>query len=156
MSIKKIQLKHILILVCLLGVFLIPYFVFAQAMPGGDPSGGGFLDGQVNTRSILEEAGRESGFDAGPSENRLGSIVASVINGFLALLGIIFIILMLYGGYLWMTAGGNEDKVTTAKNIIKNAIIGLIVILAAYAITYFVISSITGTTTGGGGEGGGT
>jgi len=68
----------------------------------------------------------------------LGEIVASVISGFLALLGVIFIILIILGGYKWMMARGNEDQVKEATESIRRAIIGLIIIIAAYAITYFV------------------
>ena len=49
---------------------------------------------------------------------------------------------MVYGGYLWMTARGNEEEVTKAKNLIKAAIIGLIIVLAAYAISIFVIKLV--------------
>ncbi|MBI4812330.1 hypothetical protein HY798_02705 [Candidatus Falkowbacteria bacterium] len=45
---------------------------------------------------------------------------------------------MIYGGYTWMTASGNEQQVEKAKGIIKNAVIGLIVVLAAYVVTAFI------------------
>ena len=80
--------------------------------------------------------------------NSVSSIVATVIGAALSLLGMIFVILMLYGGFLWMTAGGEEEQVKKALGIIKNAIIGLIVIVAAYGITAFVFDAI------GGGSGG--
>lgn len=88
---------------------------------------------------------------AGLSTNiELADIIASVITAFLSLLGIIFLILIIYGGYLWMTAGGNEEQVTKAMDIIKKAIIGLIIIVSAYAITYFVFSNLSA---GGGSSG---
>ena len=49
---------------------------------------------------------------------------------------------MVYAGYLWMTARGEEEKITKAQNIIKGTIIGLIVVMSAYAITYFVTSGL--------------
>ena len=49
---------------------------------------------------------------------------------------------MLYGGYVWMMAKGAEDEVTKAKNIIRGALIGLIVVMSAYAISYFVTTSL--------------
>jgi len=58
------------------------------------------------------------------------------------LLGIIFIILMIYAGYNWMTAQGEEEKVTKAKTTIQRAIIGLIIVVSAYAITAFVFKSL--------------
>jgi amino acid transporter len=74
----------------------------------------------------------------------LGKTISYVIQGFLGLLGIIFIILMLYAGYNWMTASGDEAKVQKAKDTIQRAVIGLIITVAAYGITYFVFQAISG------------
>lgn len=74
----------------------------------------------------------------------LSGIVATVIQAFLGLLGIIFLVLILYAGYQWMTAQGEEEKVTKAKDTLQRAVIGLIIIIAAYSITYFVFSSLSG------------
>ena len=68
----------------------------------------------------------------------VGDVVAAGIKGFLALLGVIFIIIIIVAGHKWMTAGGNEDKVKDARTMISRAIIGLLIIIAAYAITHFV------------------
>ncbi|MFA5061839.1 MAG: Ig-like domain-containing protein [Patescibacteria group bacterium] len=75
-------------------------------------------------------------------------IVANIIRTALGLLGIVALVLVLYGGYTWMTAGGNEEKIAQAKKILVNAVIGLAIILSAYAITSFIISSLLGATTG--------
>lgn len=66
------------------------------------------------------------------------SIAADVIKIFLSFLGIIFVILMVLAGYRWMTAQGNEDEISRAKSQIRAAIIGFMIIVAAYAITKFV------------------
>lgn len=68
--------------------------------------------------------------------------IADIINVFFGLLGTIFIILMVYGGYTWMTASGNSEKVTKAQNTLKVAIIGIIIIASAYAITYFIFARL--------------
>ncbi len=70
------------------------------------------------------------------------STIGIIIQATLSLLGVIFIILMIYGGGLWMTAKGNEQQVDKAKDLITAAIIGLIIVVAAYAISYFVIKTI--------------
>jgi hypothetical protein len=54
--------------------------------------------------------------------------------------------MILYGGFIWLTAGGNEDKVGSAKKIISAAIVGLIVILLAWAIVNFVVKSTVNVT----------
>lgn len=79
----------------------------------------------------------------------VGGITAKIITTVLSLLGIIFVILMIYAGYLWMMAQGNEDQVSKAKGIITTAIIGLIIIVAAYSITYFVFKALGNASTGG-------
>ena len=74
----------------------------------------------------------------------VGSIAIGLIKQALGLLGIILAILVIYSGYLWMTAQGNEEQVTKAKKMITNAVIGMILAFSAYAITDFVIKAITG------------
>ena len=69
-------------------------------------------------------------------------IMGNIINIFLGFLGIIAVILILYGGFLWMTSKGNAEQVQEAKQLIISAIIGLVIILSSYAIASFVISSL--------------
>lgn len=77
-------------------------------------------------------------------KGNLPSLIGSFIQAVLGLLGIIFVILIIYAGFIWMTAGGDASKITKAKGIITAAITGLAIVLLSYAITFFVISSITG------------
>lgn len=70
-------------------------------------------------------------------------IIGVIIGVILSFLGVIFLLLIIYGGFLWMTAAGNEEKVTKAKKIIQNSIVGLIIVIAAYAITVFVGTQLT-------------
>ena len=69
-------------------------------------------------------------------------IIANVIKTFLSLLGVIFIVLMLIGGYNWMTAQGDESKVEKAKATIQRAIIGLIIVVSTYSITYTIFKAL--------------
>lgn len=75
-------------------------------------------------------------------ETGAGAIVMAVLS----LLGVIFMILIIFGGILWMTAGGNEQRVDKAKTTITRAIIGLAVVLLAYAISIFIVSVFSGKT----------
>lgn len=75
-------------------------------------------------------------------EERIGSM----IQVFLSFLGVIFLILMLYAGFRWMTAAGEEEQITKAKDTIRAALIGLIIVLAAYALSVFVIQRLWGAT----------
>lgn len=72
--------------------------------------------------------------------------VSTVIVGILSLAGTIFLVLTVYAGIMWMTAQGNDEKVTKAKDIVTQAIIGLAITLAAYAITAFVTGKLNPTT----------
>jgi len=68
----------------------------------------------------------------------LNSKIGSIVGVVLSFVGVIFLILMIYAGLVWMTAQGNQEQVNKAKDLMINAIIGLIIVLAAYAITAFI------------------
>lgn len=74
------------------------------------------------------------------------TIIANIIVAVLGLLGTIFLILLLYAGFKYMTSMGNEEQTSQAKGQIVSAIIGLIIILSAYALTSFVTSCLIGAT----------
>ncbi len=95
---------------------------------------------QVDIGAGLEDVG----VGAGLSDRELPEIIGSFIQVFLGLLGIIFLILVLYAGFLWMTASGETEKTDKAKKLLTQAVIGLVIILAAYAISGFVVDAIAG------------
>lgn len=70
-------------------------------------------------------------------------IVAKIIRVALSFVGIVAVVLIIYGGYLWMTAAGNEERIAQAKKVLTNAVIGLVIIMAALAIVQFVIRALT-------------
>jgi membrane-anchored glycerophosphoryl diester phosphodiesterase (GDPDase) len=74
-----------------------------------------------------------------PAQNNALATISNFIAIILGLVGVIFLALIIYGGFLWMTASGNDKQVETAKNIISRAAIGLVIIILAYAITFFII-----------------
>lgn len=86
---------------------------------------------------------------AGLGTAPIAVVVSDIIKIFLSFLGVIFIVLIIYAGFMWMTAAGNADKVGKAKNTMIAAIIGLAIVLSAYAITYYVIDQIIEATKGG-------
>ena len=69
-------------------------------------------------------------------------LLGTLINVFLGVLALIFLILMLYGGYLWMTAMGDQERITKAKETIVPAVIGIVIIVGAYAVTSFVVEGL--------------
>ncbi|MBU1684075.1 MAG: hypothetical protein V1768_00580 [Patescibacteria group bacterium] len=89
----------------------------------------------------LNETAKGAGYNTGVTSS-VSSIISDVIKIALSLLGVVFLLLMLYGGYLWMTARGNEQEVEKAKNIITSAVIGMLIVIGSYAITYFIFKKI--------------
>ena len=67
----------------------------------------------------------------------------SLIKVVMTFLGIIAVVVILIGGFKWLTAGGSEDKVAEARKLIIAGVIGLIIILSAWAITTFVLNAMS-------------
>jgi len=92
------------------------------------------------------------GFDAfnlvgfGKKDPRV--IAAGIIQVMMGFLGVIAIILILIGGFKWMTAAGNDTKVGEAKKLMIAGVVGLLIVLAAFAVSIFVIRSLLGVTGG--------
>ena len=68
--------------------------------------------------------------------------IAGIINLVLGFLGVLTTIIILIGGFKWMTSQGSSDKVDEAKKMIGAGVVGLVVILAAYAISRFVLAEV--------------
>lgn len=90
-----------------------------------------FLAGQ-------NDAANKMGYEAPKS---IPVIIGGAIKIILTLLGIVFLVLMIYGGFKWMKASGREADVEAAKKIIENAMIGLIIVISAYALTAYIGST---------------
>ncbi len=128
--------KKFSISLILLGLFLFSIFLTVPVLAQTSTGFNNDIDVQLGA------AAGSSGFGNNPQDPR--AIVATVIRILLGLLGTIFLCLTLYAGYLWMTAGGNEDDVTKAKTLLTRAVIGLMIILLAYSITIFVFNTVLG------------
>lgn len=92
---------------------------------------------------VLEKIGSgEKGPYQTATETTLSEIVGIAVQAFLGLIGMIFLVMMLYAGYNWMTARGDEEKVTKAKDTLTRAIIGIIIVVGAYAIWALIFSRL--------------
>lgn len=80
--------------------------------------------------------------------NNIYQIAGKIINVVLGFLGIVLLAYMLYAGFLWMTSGGETEKAEQARTMIGNAVIGLIIIVSAFAISTFVLGSLLNISTG--------
>ncbi|MFZ5364855.1 MAG: Ig-like domain-containing protein [Patescibacteria group bacterium] len=103
------------------GVLLCSTFVLAQ--------------GDLGATEVAGEAGL-----AGEADPRI--IIARIIRIVFGFLGVIALALVIYGGFVWMTAGGDPEQVSKAKKILVNALIGLAIILLAFSITSFIINRL--------------
>lgn len=125
--------KH-LISFAILGLLVVPVITFAETS-----------DNTFGTSQVTEGLG---GTLANSTDNDPRTIIARIINIALGFLGVIAVGIILLGGFKWMTAAGNEDKTTEAKQLLGAGVIGLIIILSAWALATFVINQIYGATTG--------
>ena len=80
-------------------------------------------------------------------EGSVRSLVLKIVNYFLTFLGIVAVLMIIYGGITYVTAGGAQDKVDSAKKVIMYALVGIIIILLSFAI----VNTVLGSATGGGG-----
>jgi hypothetical protein len=110
-------------------LLVLPTFVLAQ--------------GNVGTNDVL---GINYGASTGLGSRDIRDTVGSIINVALGLLGIVAVVIVLIGGFEWMTAGGNEEQTSKAKQRILAGVIGLAIILSAYAISRFVVGSLVNAT----------
>jgi len=117
------KFKNLVSFVLALAIILTPALAFAQP-----DFGTGYLGGSTLPSTDVR------------------TVAVNLINVLLGVLGIIFLLLVLYGGFLWMTAGGNDEAAQKGRKIIGNGIIGLIVIFVAFAITTFVFNILVAAT----------
>jgi hypothetical protein len=98
----------------------------------------------VDIGSQLSKAGQGAyGADMSGTTS-LPAMIGAIVKVVLGMLGIILVIIIIYAGYLYMTAGGDTKQLTKAKDFLKNAIIGIIIVVGAYAITDFVVTKMAG------------
>ena len=129
---KKI-FQYFPVFICLMALFITPVLALAGSSASDNLKFVG-EEGNAPYQRIVKD------------NNDLASIVGTVIEAFLGILGVLFLVYMIYAGYNWLTAQGEEEKVTKAKETIQRAIIGLIVTIAAYAISVWVFDKILDTT----------
>lgn len=130
---KKILIRASRLLVVLLPIalFLLPIITLAQ---GGDALGVDYMEG------------------TGLSKQDPRITVARFIQVGLGFLGTIAVVLVIYAGFIWMTSEGNAEKIKKAKDLLKSAAIGLLIILSSFAIVTFVINKLNEALGGSGGQ----
>lgn len=131
----KIRTQKILLSLFLVSIMMLPLLsVQAQESTGLMGEIGNKL-GLVNNKAQL------------PNSDTDGFVrtIGSIIKTALLFTGTIFLVLFIYAGFLWMTAGGNSDQVKKATSMMRNAVIGLIIIFLSYSISVFVFRMLAET-----------
>ncbi len=128
---KKISFIFVLSLL-IFNLLAIPILVSAQTT----------TPASVRIKEGITDTGAKAGLVQEGTETELPLIIMRIVKQLLALLGTIFTILIMYGGFLWMTAGGNEEQVGKARKILQNAVIGLLIVALSYAISTFIIGNV--------------
>ncbi|MBH41180.1 MAG: hypothetical protein CL685_00520 [Candidatus Magasanikbacteria bacterium] len=130
----KKNTTYLFILLALLLSFFVANSVFAQLNIGQD---------------LGASIARKSGFDVtGTDETRVATNIGRVINLALQFIGTLFFALMFYAGFLYLTARGEDEKVTKSITTIRMAIIGIVITTGAYTITNFVVPQFVKRATG--------
>ncbi|MCK5060945.1 hypothetical protein KAR28_00175 [Candidatus Parcubacteria bacterium] len=135
---KIFQFNKVICLIAVLAIFaFLPCVVLAT-----DSGAKQALDG-LNKSASIGYDGSKSDTGPGTVARDLPAAIGQIVGAILAFVGVLFLGLMIYGGFIWMMARGNESEVEKAKELIKSAVVGLVVILAAYAITSYVGDALT-------------
>lgn len=135
-------LKQLLLILGMVFILVLPSLLFVGIAQGQNNSSNGNSIPSASER--LEGVGTGGGY-AAANETTFSGILGTVVSAFLGLLGVIFVILILIGGTRYMTASGNEERAKSGLTTIRHAIIGLIIVIGAYAIWKLVfINIITG------------
>ncbi len=110
--------------VAVLGLLLMPVVASAQLNLGNQ---------------TLNNVSGNVGYNTG---QQLPETIGNIIKVIIGLIGLIALVIFIAGGFLWMTAGGDEDQIKKAKSLMKNAVIGIAIVVLAYAATSFIIGRL--------------
>ena len=123
------------ITILLLNIFLFNNLISNVYAAGGRPT--------AKILEKLETTAKDNAGYAEVDEDSAKNIVAKIIKSILGLVGIFFLILVISGGYQWMTSGGNDEVIAKAKKKVINATIGLVLIIFAYSIFVFLFEKLS-------------
>jgi len=136
---KMFQFNKVICAVAVLAIFIfLPFTTNATSAIDNAKAG-------LNKSGSIGFDGSESGSGPSTVASNLPTAIGQIVGAVLAFIGVLFLGLMIYGGFTWMTARGNDQNVEKAKDLIQAAIIGLVIILAAYAITSYIGDALIST-----------
>lgn len=144
------SVRSLLIASCAAILLVAPMFAFAQATtPTPRPAGSGFTLNEQNT-GLSQAAGGTGLGNACPSggQDCIARIIGNAVNVILSFSGILLLCYLIYGGILWMTAGGDEVQVKKAKQTITNVIAGIVIVGLSFVLSSFILGRLIFTLSG--------
>jgi hypothetical protein len=133
---KQNIFKKIISMAMIFSAFVLIFSPVTNVMADIQPDD--YWGGQTQRQYVDTNSGLAGGSEA--RDPRL--VVVDIIKLILGFLGIIATVIILFAGFKWMTSGGNEENVTSAKKMLIAGLIGLVIILCSYAIASFVVSNL--------------
>ncbi|NMC51112.1 hypothetical protein GYA54_00050 [Candidatus Kuenenbacteria bacterium] len=121
-------------------IVVLIYFLFASPFVFGNTPVAEAYKFTNSLGNLAQNAGLTSDPSSPPVQ--LPTLIGRIIYYALGMVGVVFLILTIIAGLKWMLAGGNEEAVSKAKKAILDASLGVLVVLASYAITYFIVTIV--------------
>lgn len=133
-----LKTKNKIITLLFATIFLLGFFVATQAILAESA----YSSTDYGLKTTLSEGGLDTTLK---KNSDLPTTAGTIVGAALSFIGVIFLILIIYGGFQWMTAGGNEEQVGKAKVLIISAVVGLMIIASAYLATKFIGETLIST-----------
>lgn len=96
----------------------------------------------TTAQGLLQGVGKNAKYNTSGDDTTLAQTVGNIISASLGILGVLFLAFTVFAGYMYLTAGGDEEQVKNAIKYMRNAIIGLIIVMASFGITKWVVNAI--------------
>ncbi len=131
------RIKEIITSLAVSAMLVVPVLGFAGVASAATPS----IEDGLNTGSCLSTT--VSDCDTEDPNVAIDNIITTVINIFSLVVGVVSVIMIIVGGFKYITSGGESGGVTSAKNTILFAIVGLVIVALAQVIVRFVLGKVT-------------
>ena len=141
--------RSLVIIAALFAVLAIPLFMFMASRANGTQAPSLVITAAhaeyacgPDDPFCLKKAATGGGLTPGGDAPSIPAAVGKILSSLLALLGVLFFALTVWAGFKWMTAQGNQETATSAKTTLENAVIGLVLVVVAYALTTYVVNAL--------------
>ena len=142
-----LKVRNIIMSVLSLGVLIAPVALTASA--GAAPSiSSGLCSGATNLQLTTTPSNDCSGVNGDNATSQFNSLLTNAVNIFSVIVGVIAVIMIIVGGFRYITSGGDSGKVSAAKSTIIYAIVGLIIVAVAQFVVRFVLAKTTSSVAG--------